>query len=151
MLSRGSLVLVVLALLGADAKETALKGDLKKLQGDWKATSIVYNGDTLPADAEGKVKLTFKGKVGTLQANKTIKSEYSRLEFTLDETTKPRCMDVGVLVGGQKGLTLEAIYKLDGDKLTICTKVLGMNRPGKFESPGGESTALIVLERVKKD
>jgi uncharacterized protein (TIGR03067 family) len=151
MSPHAALLLLVLVLPAADKKEAAPTGDLKKMQGAWKAARVVYNGDTLPADAEGKFKLTIKGKIGTLDAHKSVKGEYARFEFTLDETTKPRCMDVNVLLGGQKGVTLEAIYKLDGDKLTICTKVLGMNRPAKFASPAGESVALIELERVKKD
>jgi uncharacterized protein (TIGR03067 family) len=149
MLQRGLLVLVVFALLGGETKKSELKGDLKKLQGVWKATSVVYNGETLSEDDEGKIKLTIKGDVGSIEAKKSIKGEYGKIKLSLDESTTPRCMDVSVQVGGQKGITLEAIYKLDGDKLTICTKVLGMDRPAKFASPGGESVALIVLERVK--
>jgi uncharacterized protein (TIGR03067 family) len=150
MMIRGLLFLVVLVLLGGETKKPAVKGDLKKLQGVWKATSVVYNGDTLSEDGEGKIKLTVKGDAGSVEANKNIKGEYAKVKFTLDESTSPRLMDVSIQAGGQKGITLEAIYKLDGDKLTICTKVLGMDRPAKFESPGGGSIALIVLERVKE-
>ncbi len=144
------LMLVVVVLLGADEKAPELKGDLKKLQGVWKATSVIYNGDELSSDDEGKIKLTIKGNGGTLDAAKMVKSEYAKITIKLDETTKPKCIDVTIAAGGQKGVTLESIYKIDGDKLTICTKVLGMERPTKFESPGGESLLLIVLERVKE-
>jgi uncharacterized protein (TIGR03067 family) len=147
---RGLLVLAVALLLGADKKEPELKGDLKKLQGVWKATKVTYNGDDLPGEAEGKIKITIKGDVITLDAVKMIKREYTTIKIKLDETTTPKCIDATVSSGGQKGITLESIYKLDGDKLTICTKVLGMDRPTKFESPGGESIALIVMERVKE-
>jgi uncharacterized protein (TIGR03067 family) len=150
MMLRTLLVLVVVVLLGADKKEPEIKGDLKKLQGVWKATSIIYNGDDLSADDDGKIKLTIKGTTGTLDAAKMVKSEYAKITLKLDESTKPKCLDVTIAAGGQKGVTLESIYKIDGDKLTICTKVLGMDRPTKFESPGGESVALIVLERVKE-
>jgi uncharacterized protein (TIGR03067 family) len=142
-------VLLVVLLLGADKKEPALKGDQKKLQGIWKATKIVYNGDELSADNEGKIKITIKGTTLTLEAAKQIKREYATIQIKLDETTTPKCIDATISAGGKKGVTLESIYKLDGDKLTICTKVLGMDRPTKFESPGGESVALVELERVK--
>jgi uncharacterized protein (TIGR03067 family) len=143
-------VLLLVLLLGADKKEPELKGDLKKLQGIWKATKIVYNGDELSDDETGKIKVTIKGTTLTLDAAKKIKSEYAAIKIKLDETTKPKCLDATISAGGQKGVTMESIYKIDGDKLTFCTKVLGMNRPTKFESPGGESIALIEMERVKE-
>jgi uncharacterized protein (TIGR03067 family) len=143
-------VLLVIFLLGADKKELELKGDLKKLQGIWKATKIVYNGDELSSDDAGRIKITIKGTTLTLDATKEIRSEYATIKIKLDETTKPKCIDATIAAGGKKGVTLESIYKLDGDKLTICTKVLGMDRPTKFESPGGESIALVEMERVKE-
>jgi uncharacterized protein (TIGR03067 family) len=144
------LVAVVLVVGAEEEKKPALKGDLKKLQGTWKATSITYNGDDVSTEGKGAIKLMIKGDMATVEADKSVKRDYAKLKITLDEKTKPKIFDINVQAGGQKGITMESIYKLEGDKLTICTRVLGSDRPAKFESPAGESIALVVLERVKK-
>jgi uncharacterized protein (TIGR03067 family) len=141
---------MVVVLLGAEEKKPALKGDLKKLQGTWKATSLTYNGEEVSTEGKGKLRLVFKGDVGTVEADKEVKKEYAKIKVKLDESVKPRIIDSTIQAGGQKGTTLEGIYKLEGDKLTFCVKVLGTDRPAKFESPAGESIALVVFERVKE-
>jgi uncharacterized protein (TIGR03067 family) len=146
---RGLLCVLALVLLGADGKKPELKGDLKKLQGAWQATSLNYNGDDVPTDGKGKVKLTFKGDTASVQAGKRVTDDYAKIQVKLDSATKPPCIDISISAGAQKGATLEGIYKLEEDKLTLCVKVLGMERPTKFESPEGQSIALIVFERVK--
>jgi uncharacterized protein (TIGR03067 family) len=147
---RGLLCLMALVLLGADEKKPELKGDLKKLQGAWKATSLNYNGEDVATDGKGKIKLVFKGDTASVQAGKRVTDEYAKIQIKLDADTKPKCIDITISAGSQKGASMEGIYKLEGDKFTLCVKVLGMERPTKFESPAGESSALIVFERIKE-
>jgi uncharacterized protein (TIGR03067 family) len=144
------LVLLAVALmLGADRKDSA-KEELKKVQGRWKTTKLVYNGKDIDTQGKGKIDLVFKGATASVEAGKDVKKEYARVQFTFDPSVKPASVDAEVLIGAQKGAKMEGIYKLQKDKLTICIKVVGMDRPAKFESPAGESIALIVLEKVKE-
>jgi uncharacterized protein (TIGR03067 family) len=147
-MKRCLLLLCVVLLLGADKdKKDPVKEELKKLQGTWEATKVTYNGDDLSEDDTGKISMTVKGDEATVGANKTIKEEYRKIKLKLDPTVMPRTVDVVIKGGGKKGVTLEGIYKLEKDKLTICTKVLGMDRPDKFASPAGDSIVLIVMKR----
>jgi uncharacterized protein (TIGR03067 family) len=143
------LALAVGLLTAAEApKETASK-DLKKLQGAWKSASLVYNGKDLSAEGKGNFRLVFKGDRATVEGNDAIKKEYARVTFKLDPTTTPPCVDITVTGGVQKDAVIEGIYKLKGDEFTVCAKILGKERPAKFESPEGSSIVLLVLKRDK--
>jgi uncharacterized protein (TIGR03067 family) len=145
-MKRCLLMVCVVLSLAADKKDPA-KEELKKLQGTWEAAKVTYNGDDLSEDDTGKISMTVKGDQATVGASKKIKGEYGKVKLKLDPSTTPATIDISIAVGGQKGVTLEGIYKLEKDKLTVCAKVLGMDRPAKFESPAGESIVLIVLKK----
>jgi uncharacterized protein (TIGR03067 family) len=51
--------------------------------------------------------------------------------------------------GGAAG-PREGIYKLDGDKLTMCVAASGNARPEKFESTADNGQTIYVLKRKKK-
>ena len=134
----------------SDLIDLAALGDLKALQGTWKATKVVYNGTERSIEKD-MIQMTIKGDVATVQAAKNIKKDYGKVKLKLDSSVTPKSVDLSIELGGQKGTTMEGIYKLEKDTLTICAKVLGMDRPSKFESPAGESIVLIALKKEKKD
>jgi uncharacterized protein (TIGR03067 family) len=148
-MKRCLLVLSVVLLLGADKKDT-VKEEVKKLQGTWEASKVTYNGDNLSSEDTGKITMTVKGDLATVGANKRVKGDYGKVRLKLDPSVTPKTIDVIIAAGSQKGTTLEGIYKLDKNTLTICAKVLGMDRPAKFESPAGESVVLIVLKKKEE-
>jgi uncharacterized protein (TIGR03067 family) len=150
MRAKLSVVLVAGLLLAADGPGETPRAELKKLQGTWRPVSVTYNGEDVLADGRAKFTLVIKGDVGTLRGAAGVKKEYAKVKLTPDPSTTPKCLDVAVLSGGQKGVTLEAIYEIKEGKLRICAKVLGMDRPAKFASPAGKSIALIELERAPK-
>jgi uncharacterized protein (TIGR03067 family) len=136
-------ILTVVLLLGADDA----KKDQEKLQGTWETTVVQYNGKD-QAD-EIKLKLVFKGKEVKVEGNDEVQRDYGRFTYKIDPSTTPRAIDITVAEGNQKDTVLEGIYELKGDELRMCVKVIGKERPAKFESPEGESIALVVLKRVK--
>lgn len=73
--------------------------------------------------------------------------EYATITFKVDPGTSPRCLDMTITAGSQKDLVIEGIYELKDDEFKICAKLLGKDRPLKFESPEGASLVLLVLKR----
>jgi uncharacterized protein (TIGR03067 family) len=144
----GLLVLACLLMLGAEESKDA-KADLKKLDGSWKVVKLIYNGENFTKEDDITIAMEFKDGVATVRASESIKKEYAKVRFTLDPSVTPKLLDLSIIAGAQKDAKMEGIYKLDGDKLTLCVKVLGNGRPAKFESPEGESIALVELTREK--
>jgi uncharacterized protein (TIGR03067 family) len=139
------LILGGLALFTAAADPDPAKEDLKALQGTWAIESITFNGDDVSNDY--KLSLTFKGSEGTLEGDDEVRKEYAKISVKLDPESSPKCIDVTVALGAQKGTVMEGIYSLKDNQLRLCVKVLGKDRPSEFKSVSGESTALVTLKR----
>jgi uncharacterized protein (TIGR03067 family) len=128
----------------------AAQKDLKKLEGKWKATKAVANGNEEGGDKE--IFVEFKGR-------KVIVTEGGKeMEFfevaTLDPSTTPKLIDLKALVDMgpiSKGTVYESIYKVDGDDLSIAIYFgEGKKRPEKFESEKDSLVALVTFKREKK-
>ena len=135
---------VIMTFPAGDAKDP--KKELAKLEGTWNVTDITYNGKD---HSKLNINFVFKGDEVLVEGNDKVKVEYARLKIKLDPTTKPRIFDLTVGEGVQKGNDMEGIYELKDDKLKICVKVFGKDRPSEFTSPDGSSVALLVLKRAK--
>ena len=113
---------------GEDEK-TALSGDLKTLQGTWVST----------ADNAQESRWVFEGK----KVNTTAGGRDYVCEVTLDPKATPHpTIDFLVTEGADDsaGKTSRGIYKLEGDKLTICVTVPGEgSRPAEFKAVEEES------------
>ena len=144
---KGLMVLAVALLVGADEAGDAGKKELKKFQGTWEMDKLEYNGKD--ESDKYKFKLVVKGDQGTVVGNDRVRKEYARVTLKLDPGTTPRSVDMSVTAGSQKDNVIEGIYRLKGDELTICAKVVGKERPTRFESPEGDSIALVVFKREK--
>jgi uncharacterized protein (TIGR03067 family) len=136
-----------LAAFGLAAEPDPAKKDLDALQGEWNIAALEYNGQ----DLTGKYKIVFvfKGDVATVEGDGAVRKEYAKITFKLDPSTNPKCVDLTIGDGVQKGAAMEGIYELKGDELRLCVKVLGKERPGEFKSPDGASVALLTLKRQK--
>jgi uncharacterized protein (TIGR03067 family) len=99
---------------------------LKPLQGTWNT-----DGEGLDA------KWTFEGEKVKATVNGT---DYS-CTAKVDTKAKPFTIDLVIDDGPEdaKGKTSKGIYKLDGDKLTICTSAPGKDRPKEFAQVEDES------------
>src|SRR5687767_713788 len=141
-------VILVLALAAAVAADKP--GDAGRLQGLWQAVSLEVGGRKAP-DADVKA---FKVLVAgdTLAFNPD--AENRTHTFALDEAADPKAMDLTPHDGPLKGRRRPAaIYKVDGDELTICVEKEGPGtvRPKEFKTAAGaHRTALLVLRRVKE-
>jgi uncharacterized protein (TIGR03067 family) len=123
MFTRRSLFAVVLCvsfLAGVQADEAAVKA----LQGKWSNDGAdgldatwTFTGDKLEANVNGNV---YKAEV---KADADAKP-HSTLDVTITESPD----------GQGENRVGKAIYKLDGDKLTICVSMPGQDRPTEFST-----------------
>jgi uncharacterized protein (TIGR03067 family) len=147
-------ILISLAFLAAavhaDEASDAAERELKKLQGTWTTTGLIYNGKDFLASGRSGFNFVFKGNEAAVEGNDAVKKEYAKIKVKLDATTKPMLMDITVAAGIQKDAVIEGIYELKDDELKICARVFGNERPTEFASPDGSSVVLLVLKREKK-
>jgi uncharacterized protein (TIGR03067 family) len=151
------LLTVTLLLIGAAPAEDrksddkAVKEELKKLQGTWKATSAEMGGKAFTGKAIGMEKARFKGNKMTFLAGE---KEVGTFEIKLAPSKEPKQMD---WVKDKKYAPLPCIYELKDDELRICFPLLPkkgekvkfeLRRPASFETKD-KPFGLVVLKREK--
>ena len=145
-------VLVVLAtplLLVADTDDDVGK-ELKALHGRWKAVALEAGGKAFPKDSIPD--FTFIIGADGKSTGKLAQSEYTAT-ITVNPKKDPKTIDNLHESGAQKGKKQYGVYKLEGDKWTVC-----MTRPGVAETdrPMNFTTkdtanVVFVFERLKED
>ena len=136
----------------ADGKDKAFsaeaKKELKKLEGKWKLIKLAIRGEE--ADFKLDSCITFKDTQMTVSIENN-KEEVKIRIVALDPATDPTCIDLLEKRAGKDDLTLECVYKIDGDtlQLAISLPTAGKNRPPGFDK--SIDTAMIwTLKRVKE-
>jgi uncharacterized protein (TIGR03067 family) len=129
----------------------AAQKELKKLEGKWKPTKVVINGNDENA-GDKDVLIEIKGRMLTAIENG---KEREVFEFVaLDPSVTPKLLDLKALMDMgplKKGTVYEAIYKLDGDDLSLAVYVgEGKQRPEKLESEKESNVVVVTLKREKK-
>jgi len=145
-------VLIVLSttlLLAADPGDD-VRNELKALQGKWKTVAVEALGKTFPKDSVPD--FTFVVASDGKSTGKRPKGEF-RFTMTVNPTKKPKAIENLHETGDQKGKKQYGIYKLEGDKFTVC-----MTRPGSAEGDRPKDFAtkdttnvVFVFERVKEE
>jgi len=122
------------------------KKDPDKPDGKWEAVSQTVDGKSADEDELKNRYVVIKGgKMTFLYKDK----ERGTASVKLDSGKTPKQIDVKYEDGAAKGAVLKGIYKLEGDKLTICFGGLGKDRPTEFASKPGSGTILTTSKRVK--
>jgi uncharacterized protein (TIGR03067 family) len=140
------LVLAAALLAAAPPTKDENKKDLDRMQGDWAADRFTRDGTALEDDDAQSFFRTVKGdRYTTFRFNRRAGSG----KFTLDATRSPRQIDL-LPDPPFKGKPIPGIYKIEGDKLTICYAAPGGKRPEAFASKEGSGITLMVWLREKK-
>ncbi len=127
----------------ADEKQPLRQG---ALEGVWKLVSVELNGQPLSMEKLQDSRLTVQGP------KYSFKLGDIRLEMThvMHPDKQPQAMEMTIVEGSDKGKTFHAIYKLDGNTLTICRHSQpDMPRPTEFGTKPDSGLLLIVWSRDK--
>ena len=145
--------LLTLTAIGLLAAGSALADEKKpsgkdSFEGTWKLTSVEINAQPLSMEKLKEARLTVQGPKYSLVLGDT------RLEMThvLFADKEPKAMDLTVAEGPDKGQVFRAIYKLDGDTLTVCRNIKpGVDRPTEFATKPDTGLMLGVWKRHKSE
>jgi uncharacterized protein (TIGR03067 family) len=122
--------------------------EVKKLTGKWQVQKeIKASGETDRSDdPNGAVE--FKERTVVIRGMELLEIA------SLDPSTDPKCIEFKAakdFARFQKGDILEAIYKLDGDTLTMALyEGEGNKRPTNLDPPKNAGITLVVMKRVKE-
>ncbi len=140
------LAATALAATADDAKDEAIKKDRQRIEGTWRITELVVNGN--PAKEEDARKLTVvNGSDGTWSLRSENK-EISKGTSTFDPTQKPKAIDFKPTTGDAKGKLHLGIYELGEHARKMCFAPPGKERPTEFSSKPGGGQILVKFERV---
>lgn len=133
---------LVAPVLADDKKNEA---DLKALVSKWSIEKAELGGKDI-TDVLKVLKFEIRANGAYTAQHDDQKDEGA---FTVDTSKTPKEMDIKGTGGPNKGKTIKAIYKLDGDALVICYAFDAGDRPTKFESKDGTQHLLTTYKRVK--
>jgi len=155
-------VLVGAAVPAAEPASDLVKAELKKLEGQWLVVSSERSGKKYPTGNEHWVFVGDRARVHLRPGNADKNAPFVVNEgnllltyhFKLDPSKSPKTLDETTEYKMNKTITPHriAIYKLEGDTLTIC--YAGYydkgKHPGDFSAAKDSDRSLIVLKREKK-
>jgi uncharacterized protein (TIGR03067 family) len=141
-------LIFVSPILAADNDD--VRKDLKALEGKWKAVAVEFAGNPLPK--ENIPDFSFVVAAGGKATGRTDQGEF-QFTMTIDPKKAPKTIENSHESGPQKGKKQYGIYKLEGDKFTVCMSPPGAaesDRPKEFSSKDSTGV-LFVFERVKEE
>jgi uncharacterized protein (TIGR03067 family) len=128
-----------------------LKGPkAEELVGVWEIEKLTSDGKEMGRSADQWARYTFTAEGKWLVEQKGLPSVGPR-GYIVDSRVTPATIELSTPPMGPEHPTSLGIYKIEGDRMTLCVAFPERERPAKFESPEGSKVILIVLKRVKKD
>ena len=135
-----------LALVADNADE--VRKELKSLEGKWKAVEMEAGGTPLPSDG---INFTYTVAPNGKAIGESTQGVY-QAAIIVDPSKSPRTIDNLHETGAQKGKKQYGIYKLEGDKWTVCMTRPGVtegDRPKDFDTKD-TANVVFVFERLKE-
>ena len=120
-----------------------MPNDLDNLQGAWKIISLETDGQRMSDGVFASATISIHGDHFTSEG---MGATYEGT-VELDSKSQPKAFDLVFTEGHAQGHRNLGIYKLAGDKWTICLATRGDKRPEKFATAPDTGLALETLER----
>ena len=133
MIRRAVLRILTPVVAAATAGCATIHRGAPSVEGDWSLISATLAGRAMPPEA-------FRGPLRLSRGTYTFQNDTG--EYVMRADARPAAMDVIGRRGPNAGRTLPAIYRLDGDTLTICYDLSGTARPTEFRSDAGSTLFL---------
>lgn len=140
---------VVLAASCLQSPEAApdVKAELAKHQGAWRSVSFRREGKETDAAVVRSITRTVDGdRVVWRRDGKS----FSASTVALDPDADPKALDIRADGGPGRDKVVRGIYKIEGDRLTLCTADPDEPRPTAFRADAGDRWTLMVFEREGK-
>jgi uncharacterized protein (TIGR03067 family) len=142
------IVLTTSLLLAADTDD--VRKELQAMRGKWKTVACEAGGMSFPRDMIPA--FTFVVGADGKSTGQTPQGEF-RFTMTVNPSKSPKTIENLHESGAEQGKKQYGIYKLEGDRFTVC-----MTRAGSAESARPKDFAtkdttnvVFVFERVKED
>jgi uncharacterized protein (TIGR03067 family) len=118
-----------------------------KLDGEWKATAYVEDGEKADRLDKTPIKWAFKGDRVTIIASD---QQEFRIKGTFKTAKSGKNIDLSFEgpSGDEKETKAPGIYELKGDQLKICYDPAGKKRPEKFDAPAKSKFVFIIFKRT---
>jgi uncharacterized protein (TIGR03067 family) len=115
--------------------QNGLSGDYRALQGRWVVMRNEIKKQTTPG-MHGRL-FIFEGRTFRIDTDQGSEG------YSVDESTDPKSIDFD----DGRSPVIRGIYKLEKDKLVICTAAPGEKRPTEFKTSVDTGTVLTELKR----
>ena len=138
-------LIVLLASVPPTAQEP--DAELKRHQGTWDVVKFVRNGEDSPADLVASIVRIVDGDHVVWRRDG---KSFSGSTIVLDPTADPKTIDILADGGPARDKRVRGVYKLEDDKLTICTSDPDEPRPKDFKAEKGSKQTLMVFKREPK-
>lgn len=117
------------------------------IEGTWMPIAAYISGRVVPVRELRVARLVLQG--GDYEIVDPSEHVLDRGSYRIDDSKRPREVDIIGVEGPYAGRTLLAIYELDGDLLTVCYDLEGTERPGTMQHE--QEQLLLVITYARRE
>ncbi|CAN5160111.1 hypothetical protein BH11PLA2_BH11PLA2_43160 [soil metagenome] len=128
-----------------DAKEEAIKKDRKQIEGIWRASSLVVDGNK--SETKDAKKLSVVNSPDGVWTFVADGKELYKGKSSIDPTKKIKTIDFSLTDADGKSVHYLGIYELGEKTRKLCFALASKGRPTEFASKPGSESIFATFER----